>query len=137
MDKSSAEASFVETLDSGEAMFVASVEKCSSWFLDFACTFHICSHRDWFSDYVQSHAGEVVIGDGSTCEIIGIGSIYIQVYDGSIKKLIDVCFVPKLKRNLIYLSTLEAMGSNFAAIDGVLKVSRGNRIILKGKRLNN
>jgi hypothetical protein len=35
------------------------------------------------------------------------------------------------------LSTLEAIGFNFAAIDGVLKVSRGNRIILKGNRLNN
>jgi hypothetical protein len=88
LDKSSVEASFVETLDNGEALFVASVEKCSSWVLDSACTFHICSHRDWFSDYVQSHASEVVIGDGSTCEIIGIDSIYIQVHDGSIKKLI-------------------------------------------------
>ena len=78
LDKSSAEASFVKTLVSGEALFVASVEKCSSWVLDSACTFHICSHRDWFSDYVQSHAGEVVIGDGSTCEIIGIDSIYIK-----------------------------------------------------------
>jgi hypothetical protein len=35
------------------------------------------------------------------------------------------------------LSTLEAMGFNFAAIDGVLKVSCGNRIILKGILLNN
>jgi hypothetical protein len=137
LDKSSVEVSFVETLDGGEDLFVASVEKCSSWVLDSTCTFHICSHRDWFSDYVQSHAGEVVIGDGSTCEIIGIGSIYIQVHDDSIKKLINVRFVPKLKRNLISLSTLEAMGFNFAVIDGVLKVSRGNRIILKGNRLNN
>jgi hypothetical protein len=61
----------------------------------------------------------------------------IQIHDGSIKELIDVYFIPKLKRNLISLSTLEAMGFNFAAIDGVLKVSRGNRIILKGNRLNN
>jgi hypothetical protein len=137
LDRSSVEASFVETLDSGEALFVAFVEKCSSWVLDSACTFHICSHRDWFSDYVQSHAGEVVIGVGTTCDIIGIDSIYIQVHDGGIKKLIDVRFVPKLKRNLISLSTLEALGFNFAAIDGVLKVSRGNYIILKGNRLNN
>jgi hypothetical protein len=42
-----------------------------------------------------------------------------------------------LKRNVISLSTLEAMGFNFAVIDGVLKVSSGNRIILKGNRLNN
>jgi hypothetical protein len=137
LDKPSAEASFVKTLVSGEALFVASVEKCSSWVLDSACTFHICSHRYWFSDYVQSHAGDGVIGDGSTCEIIGIGSIYIQVYDGSIKKLIDVRFVLKLKRNLISLSTLEAMRFNFAVIDGVLKVSHGNCIILKGNCLNN
>ena len=71
------------------------------------------------------------------CEIIGIGSIYIQVHDGSIKKLIDVRSIPKLKRNLISLSTLEALGFNFPSIDGVLMVSRGNRIILKGNRLNN
>jgi hypothetical protein len=137
LDKSYSESSFVETLDSGEAQFVATFEKCSSWILDSACTFHICSHRDWFFDCVQSHVGEVIIGDGSTCEIIGIGSIYIQVHDGSIKKLINVSFVPKLKRNLIYLSTLEAMGFNCVAIDGVLKVSRGNHIILKGNGLNN
>jgi hypothetical protein len=56
LDKSSAEASFVETLDSGEVLFVASVEKCFSWVLDSACTFHICLHIDWFSDYVQAHA---------------------------------------------------------------------------------
>jgi hypothetical protein len=42
-----------------------------------------------------------------------------------------------LKRNLISSSTLEPMGFNFAVIDGVFKVSRGNRIILKDNRLTN
>jgi hypothetical protein len=42
-----------------------------------------------------------------------------------------------LKRNIISLSTLEAIGFNFAIIDDILKVSHGNRIILKGNRLNN
>jgi hypothetical protein len=51
--------------------------------------------------------------------------------------LIEVRFVPNLKRNLISFSTLEAMGFNFAAIDSVLMVSPDNRIILKGNRLNN
>jgi hypothetical protein len=77
-----------------------------SWVLDSACTFYICSHRDWFSDYVQFHVGENDIVDGSTREIIGIDSIYIRDHDGSIKKLIDIHFVPKLKRNIIYLSIL-------------------------------
>ena len=86
-DKSSIEASFVETLNNGEALFVASVKKCSSWVLDSACTFHICLHRDWFSDYVQSHVGEVVIGDGSTCETIVIDSIYIQFMMTALRNL--------------------------------------------------
>jgi uncharacterized membrane protein len=64
-------------------------------------------------------------------------TIFISKHDDSIKKLIDVCFIPKLKRNFISLSTLEAMVFNFAAIDGVLKVSRDNCIILKGNHLNN
>jgi hypothetical protein len=97
LDKSSAEVSFVETLDSGEALFVASVEKCYFWVLDSACTFHICSHRDWFYDYVRSHAREVVIGDGSTCEIIGIDSIYIcrrSETGGSLSRRVNVAACP-------------------------------------------
>jgi hypothetical protein len=46
LDKSSPEANFVKTLNSGEALFIAYVNKCSSWILDSACTFHICSHMD-------------------------------------------------------------------------------------------
>jgi hypothetical protein len=65
--------------------------------------------------------GRLLLEMDPQCEIIGIGSIYIQVHDGIFKKLINVRFVPKLKRNLISLSTLEAMGFNFAAIDGVLR----------------
>jgi hypothetical protein len=42
-----------------------------------------------------------------------------------------------LKRNIISLSTLEAIGFNFVAIDDILKVSHGNRIILNRNRLNN
>jgi hypothetical protein len=42
-----------------------------------------------------------------------------------------------MKMNLIYLGTLEAMGFKFSADNGVLKVSQGNRVVLKAERINN
>jgi hypothetical protein len=133
LDNSPDEASIVETLDSGEALMVTSnIDKHVAWVLDSACTFHICSHRDWFSNYV-----DVTIGDESPLEILGIGSIQIKVHDGTFKILTNVRYVPRMRRNLISLGTLEAMGYKYAVDNGVLKVTQGNRVILKGNRINN
>jgi hypothetical protein len=38
---------------------------------------------------------------------------------------------------LFLLGTLEAMGFKFSADNGVLKVSQGNRVVLKAERINN
>jgi hypothetical protein len=52
VDKSAAEASIVENSDGGEALMITSNDKKRmAWVLDSACSFHICSHREWFSDY--------------------------------------------------------------------------------------
>jgi hypothetical protein len=48
-DKSSVEASIVENSDGGEVLMITSNdEKRMSWVIDLACSFHICSHREWF-----------------------------------------------------------------------------------------
>jgi hypothetical protein len=137
-DKSSAEASIVENSDGGEALMITSNdEKRMSWILDSACSFHICSHREWFSDYSHVHNGNVIIGDESRLEISGISSIQIKVHDGTFKTLTNVRYVPKMERNFISLGTLEAMRFKFSADNGVLKVSQGNRVVLKAKHFNN
>jgi hypothetical protein len=41
-----------------------------------------------------------------------------------------------MKRNLISLGTLEAMRFKFSVDNGVLKVSQGNRVVLKAERIN-
>jgi hypothetical protein len=123
-DKATVEASIVENSDGGEALMITSNdEKRIAWVLDSGCSFHICSHREWFSDYSHVHDGGVIIGDKSPLEIYGIGSIQIKVHDGTFKTLTNVSYVPKMKRNLISLGTLEAMKFKFSADNGVLKVS--------------
>jgi hypothetical protein len=90
-------------------MITSNDEKRMACVLDSACSFHICSHREWFSDYSHVHDGDVIIGDVSPIEISGISSIQIKVHDGTFKTLTNVRYVTKIKRNLISLGTIEAM----------------------------
>jgi hypothetical protein len=61
----------------------------------------------------------------------------MQVHDGTFKTFINVRCLPKMKINLISLGTLEAMRFKFSADNGVLKVSQGNRVVLKDELINN
>jgi hypothetical protein len=137
-DKSAAKASIVENSDGGEALMITSNdEKHMARVLDSACSFHICSHREWFSDYSHVHDGDVIIGDESPLEISGIGCIQIKVHDGTFKTLLMFAMFLRRRGILFLLGTLEAMGFKFSADNGVLKVSQGNRVVLKAERINN
>jgi hypothetical protein len=57
--KSSCEASIIKNSDGGEALMITSNdEKRMAWVLDSACSFHICSHREWFYDYSKVQNGD-------------------------------------------------------------------------------
>jgi len=45
--------------------------------------------------------------------------------------------VPLLKRNIISVSALEALGLEVYVRDGVLNMTRGSMVVLKGVRRNN
>ena len=46
-------------------------------------------------------------------------------------------YVPKLKRNLISVGALEALGLVVFIRDGVLKMTKGSMVVMKGVRWNN
>jgi hypothetical protein len=48
------------------------------------------------------------------------------------RTLTDVRHVPTMFRNLISLSTLDNMGYKYCASGGVLKVSKGSLVVMKG-----
>lgn len=57
------------------------------------------------------------------CQIVGVGSIRIRVFDGVIRTLTEVRRALELKQNLISLSQLNSKGHKYAGKCGVLKVS--------------
>ena len=117
-------------------LFATSTERGndSEWILDSGCTYHICPHKDWFSTYDPVDSTVVHMGNNAQCKVTGIGTVKIKTHDGVVRTLSNVRHVPDLKRNLISLGTLESKGCKHSAEGGVLKVSKGSRILLKGLR---
>ena len=58
------------------------------------------------------------------------------MHDGVVRTLVEVRHVSHLKKNLISLSTLDAIGYRYSSEGGVLKVSKGTLVVLKGQLLH-
>jgi hypothetical protein len=72
------------------------------------------------------------MGDNTTCDVIGYGSIQLRMHNGMICTLTDVRHIPTMYRNLISLSNLDLKGYKYYASGEVLRVSKGSLIIMKG-----
>ncbi|KAG8472304.1 hypothetical protein CXB51_034358 [Gossypium anomalum] len=134
--ENSGEADVVEDYSDGE-LLVASVNDSKvseEWILDSGCTFHMSPNRDWFTTYETVSEGVVLMGNNASCKIAGVGTIKVKMFDGVVRTLSDVRYVPKLKRNLISLSTLDSKGYRYTAESGVLKISKGSLVVMKGQR---
>ena len=131
----SGEADVAEENSYGELLIVSNDSQTNQdWILDSGCTFHMCPNRDWFSTYEKVSKGVVLLGNNASCRIAGIGTIKIKMYDGVVRTLGDVRHVPDLKRNLISLSTLDSKGYKYTGEGGVLKISRGSLVVMKGHK---
>ncbi|CAL9127782.1 unnamed protein product, partial [Musa textilis] len=53
------------------------------------------------------------MGNNAACDVIGKGTIRIKMHDGIVRTLTNVRHVPDLKKNLISLGTLEALGCKY------------------------
>lgn len=67
------------------------------------------------------------------CEVVRICTVQFKMHDGVVRTLIDVRHVPDLERILYFLGTLDSQDCKFSAESGVLRVSKGVLVLLKGK----
>ncbi|KAG8478363.1 hypothetical protein CXB51_028111 [Gossypium anomalum] len=134
--ENSGEADVVEDYSDGE-LLVASINDSKvseEWILDSGCTFHMSPNRDWFTTYEIVSEGVVLMGNNASCKIAGVGTIKVKMFDGVVRTLSDVRHVLELKRKLISLSTLDSKGYRYTAESGVLKISKGSLVVMKGQR---
>ncbi|KAI5677758.1 hypothetical protein M9H77_08708 [Catharanthus roseus] len=121
-----------------EVLCVCVSPSCSQvvdhWVLDSGCTFLMTPNKHWFSDFKPLNQGKVYIGNNQDCDVKCIGNIFIKMHDGMTRKLTEVRYVPDLRRNLISLSYLDFFGLSFKSKNGILRICKGNLVMLKGFR---
>jgi hypothetical protein len=62
------------------------------------------------------------MGDDNPCDIMGISSVKIKAHDNMTRTLQNVRYIPRMSKNLISLSILNAKGFKYSGSGGVLKV---------------
>ena len=94
-------------------------------------------NRMWFDTFKSCNAGIVLMGNDARCKAIGLGTIKVRMFDGIVKILTNVRYVPDLKKNLISLGTLDSLGYGYSAKNGVMKITKCAMVITKGNKIEN
>ena len=118
--------------DNAEVLIVSTKEADKNWIMDSRCSFHMIPNKDWFETFEDVHGGQVILGNNKIYEVMGIGTVRIKMHDGVERVLQKVRYIPRLKRNLISLGTLDVKGFNYKASSGVLSVTKGRMVVMKG-----
>ena len=63
------------------------------------------------------------MGNDHPCNMEGIGTIQIKMFDRMVRELKEVRYVTQVKKYLISVGALEALGHVVSVRDGVLKIT--------------
>jgi len=64
--------------------------------------------------------------DDHTCRLVGKGTVCIKMFDGMMRELNDVRYVPQMEKNLISVGALKLEGMKGTLGEGVFKISSGS-----------
>ncbi|KAE8733847.1 hypothetical protein F3Y22_tig00000916pilonHSYRG00052 [Hibiscus syriacus] len=105
------------------------------WLIDSGATYHMTSRREWFHHYEPVSGGSVYSCNDHALEIVGVGTIKLKMYDGTIKVVRDVRHVKGLKKYLLSYGLLDNNASKIETRKGIMKVFRGALLVLKGEKI--
>src|ERR1044072_4008907 len=100
--------------------------------MDSGCTWHMTQNKALFEELCDQDGGFVLLGNNKACKITGVGSVRFKLHDETIRLLIEVRYVPDLKRNLISLGEFNKKGYVFQGEKIILRVMKGSKKVLRG-----
>ncbi|GFZ16205.1 hypothetical protein Acr_25g0006140 [Actinidia rufa] len=122
-----------EDEDESDILLAISTNRESDWVMDLGNTYHLCRDRDVFSAYATCE-GRVWMVTNTTSRVVGKGSVPFRMANRGSMTLTKVKHVPILRKNLISIGMLDSKGCNFEASGGTLKVFKGNKEMLWGRK---
>ncbi|RVW55028.1 Retrovirus-related Pol polyprotein from transposon TNT 1-94 [Vitis vinifera] len=117
--------------EGGDVLTVSTSSSAKSWILDTGASYHMTYSRDLFTTFKEWN-GSVKLGDDGELGVKGSGSVQIKMYDRLVRTL-NAWYVPGLRKNLISVGTLDKNGYTFSRSGGVLRVSKGALVVMKGR----
>jgi len=79
----------------------------------------------------------VFMGNGIHCKTVEVGSIRIMMFDGIIRELMDVRYVPNLESILSSLGVLDSCAYKYTCQGGTLTLSKGSLVVMKATKVDN
>ncbi|GFZ19211.1 hypothetical protein Acr_27g0009500 [Actinidia rufa] len=121
-------------VDESEVLLAVSDNGKLDWVLDSGSAYHLCRDREVFSTYAACE-GRIWMANNTSSRVVGKGSVHFRMADGRSVMLTEVRHVPNLRKNLISIGMLDSKGCSFEASGRILRVSKGNKEMLWGKKI--
>ena len=90
----------------GNLFTVFSVCQSTDWWIDTGANIHVCCDFSLFSSYQVTGNGSVLMGNGLSASVLGVGMVDLKFTSGRIVQLKNVQHVPAIKKNLVSGSLL-------------------------------
>ena len=85
----------------GNFPVVFSAIQSTNWWVDTGANIHVCSDISLFTSYQGERSSSILMGNGSTAPVLGVGTVELKLSSGKIVHLKNVQHVPSINRNLI------------------------------------
>ena len=90
-----------------DATLSAETDDENAWFIDSGASTHMTCNKEWYDKYYEKTDGtHIYLGDNRSLKVQGYGVISVYLPNGQLTQIHDVMYVPGIKNNFIYVSTI-------------------------------
>ena len=76
--------------------------------MDSRASVHMTCNKKWYTNFKETQNGaNLYLGDDRAHQIKGYGDIPVAFPNGTVRRIRNVVYVPKIKKNLIFVSTIK------------------------------
>ena len=70
------------------------------------------------------------MGNDAACQTVGIGTVRIKMFNGVVRNLMDVRYVPQMKKNIISVGAMESKGLKVTLENEILRVTKESWVVM-------
>ena len=109
------------------------VGNAREWWMDSGATHHVCARKELFSTFVPIQVEEMIyMANSATAKVEGTGKVCLKMTSDKLLTLVNVLYVPELRKNSISVSLLDKNGFKCVFVSGKIVLTKGEVYVGKG-----